>query len=175
MKCHNVLLYLSRFLTGDLLMSRLKEQWKQSQNLEFVWATSGNSSIFAHILDSHYSAPSSFDWEYAFSGGLGGSAPGALSNPTIVVQPASPFQQSNVQERADAFVMEMKRRAAWFRTDNLLVPHGDDFHYQVSPISFATSLDVLLCFILSVSTLTFSLFSPFSLSRLIVAVQSPPV
>ena len=110
---------------------RLKELWKQKQHLEFMWKTSATSSLFTHIFDSHYSAPNGFDWEYAFNGGEGGNAPGALSNPTLVIDSTSPFEEVNIGSRAEAFASEMHIRATYFRTNNLLVPHGDDFHYQV--------------------------------------------
>ena len=136
-------------------MNRLKDQWKGSRHLEFLWKTSNTTSLFTHILDSHYSAPSGFDWEYAFNGGLGGFSPAAPHNPVIITSSTSPFLISNVKERADAFVKEMKIRAAWFRTNNLLVPHGDDFHYQVLKIEIPFPSNTFINTSLNLATIVY--------------------
>ena len=45
----------------DRMHYLLKQAWKQSQRLEFVWrgtpSRGTSADMFTHILDSHYSAP----------------------------------------------------------------------------------------------------------------------
>lgn len=45
----------------------LKESWKQSKHLEFLWRGSNSLGeeveMFTHVLDSHYSFPSGFNFE----------------------------------------------------------------------------------------------------------------
>ena len=58
-------------------------------------------------------------------------------------QPTSPFSQPNVKSRAQAYTDEVKRRSAWYRHSNLLVPFGDDFMFQNSRIQFS-NMDALI-------------------------------
>lgn len=67
------------------------------------------SSIFTHVLHTHYSAVQGFDFE----------------NPEGVH-----VGDYNVKQRAETFVAEFRRRSAAYRSSHLLVPHGDDFKFQ---------------------------------------------
>ncbi|RYG42558.1 hypothetical protein EON68_01680, partial [archaeon] len=68
---------------------QLKSAWQSSASLEFVWqgsASRGNgSSIFTHVLDSHYSSPYTFQWEYTCPGCSSDASALADSNPPILV------------------------------------------------------------------------------------------
>jgi len=96
----------------------LKDSWKTSQHLEFVWRGSkslgSETEMLTHVLDSHYSFPSGFDFE-------GGSVP---------------ITDANIASRAQTLVNELIRRSAWYRTNNLLIPGGDDFRWQNAAVQY---------------------------------------
>ena len=104
-----------------------KDEWKASQHLEFVWrgsATLGRETeMFTHILDSHYSFPSGFNFE---------------RDP--------PITEANIASKAQSLVTELLKRSAWYRTPHLLVPGGDDFRWQNAEIQF-TNWDKLIDYI----------------------------
>eukprot|EP00735_Rhodelphis_limneticus_P005083 TRINITY_DN1678_c0_g1::TRINITY_DN1678_c0_g1_i1::g.17727::m.17727 TRINITY_DN1678_c0_g1::TRINITY_DN1678_c0_g1_i1::g.17727 ORF type:complete len:991 (-),score=264.01,sp/P34098/MANA_DICDI/29.95/6e-112,Glyco_hydro_38/PF01074.17/3.4e-76,Glyco_hydro_38C/PF07748.8/1e-27,Alpha-mann_mid/PF09261.6/2.7e-16 TRINITY_DN1678_c0_g1_i1:104-2710(-) len=103
---------------------RLKEDLKNSQNLEFIWrpdpALGSSSDILTHILDSHYSFPSGFDFEKD-----------------------TPITDANIKSRASILVSELKKRASWFKTRNILIPGGDDFRWIHADTQF-TNWDKLI-------------------------------
>ena len=94
-----------------------KEAWKAERHLEFVWRGSpslgAQTEMFTHVLDSHYSFPSGFNFE---------------AN--------APITDLNIAERAQTLATELLRRAAWFRTPYLLVPGGDDFGWKVASVQY---------------------------------------
>ena len=87
---------------------QLKDNWKAEKHLEFIWRGSkslgSETDMFTHILDSHYSFPSGFDFERD-----------------------APITDANIATRVQSLVTELKRRSQWFLTNNLLVTGGDDF------------------------------------------------
>lgn len=91
---------------------------QQSRAVEFMWTPSASTddSILTHVIGEGmlYMSPSGCDWE-------------GLQNNSF---PDSPITASNIGSRAAALAQELRRRAAHFRTPNLLVPFGGDFHFQ---------------------------------------------
>eukprot|EP00003_Mantamonas_plastica_P005509 TRINITY_DN1441_c1_g2_i4.p1 TRINITY_DN1441_c1_g2~~TRINITY_DN1441_c1_g2_i4.p1 ORF type:complete len:1388 (-),score=486.72 TRINITY_DN1441_c1_g2_i4:112-4029(-) len=90
-----------------------KAEFKNTKRMEFIWRGSGSlgkdTEILTHVLHTHYSAPRGFDWEEG--------APPLYEGSTLV-------------SRAQMFAGEMKNRANAYRTNNLLVPFGDDFKFK---------------------------------------------
>ena len=90
---------------------QLKTAWQQSQGLEFVWhgsASRGTSvGMWTHVLDSHYSSPWTFNFEYPGAGDVNTFSAADVS-PPIYVDAVSEFTPSNVAERADAFAQEVQ-------------------------------------------------------------------
>jgi hypothetical protein len=143
---------------GNRIDYQLLYAWRDAQQLEFIWRPSESrgkqGELFAHIFDSHYCIPTmpdgtGFEWEYGFgqmgtanSIGLNEDTPPKYS-PFLVANTSSPISKPNVAERAAMYATEMKRRAKWFRTRNLLVPHGCDFHFQNAAKQY-TNLDLLI-------------------------------
>ena len=98
----------------------IKQEMKENQELEFRWKNPHfNRTIFAHVLDSHYSTP-----------------------PIIGV---------TIEEKAKSFFDTCQKRLQWFKTDNLLLPFGNDFHFQNAPSDFK-EMDEILKYIADHST-----------------------
>ena len=90
----------------------IKQDMKQSRGLEFLWHNPHfNRTIFAHVLDSHYSTPVIF--------------------------------AATVKERAKSLVSTCQKRLQWYKTDNLLLPFGNDFHFQHAPSDFKEMDEIL--------------------------------
>lgn len=90
----------------------IKQEMKKNQELEFHWWSSNyNRTIFAHVLDSHYSTPIIFG--------------------------------VTVEEKAKSLFNTCQKRLQWYKTDNLLVPFGNDFHFQNAPSNFKDMDDIL--------------------------------
>ncbi|KAL6080566.1 Alpha-mannosidase 2 [Balamuthia mandrillaris] len=106
----------------------LKERFKQTKHMEFVWQgspTLGNhSEIFTHVLHTHYSAPEGFDFE----------------NVRVTLGP------SNLKRYADKLVSMLKGRSHAYKTNNLLVPFGDDFKFRKADTQFS-NMDMLIEYI----------------------------
>ena len=94
-----------------------KDQWKANKHLEFVWRGSeslgSETDMFTHVLDSHYSSPSDFDFEYN-----------------------APITDANIATRAANLVSILMQRSTWYRSSHLLVPAGDDFRFQNAKVQF---------------------------------------
>ena len=97
--------------------------------MEFVWQGSRMSrqadldtSIFTHVLHSHYSAPRGYDWE----------------------EPGVPRVSSwNAGSRAASLVSKLKRRATAYKTKHLLVTFGDDFKFKNAALQFQ-NMDLII-------------------------------
>jgi hypothetical protein len=97
---------------------KLKEQMMKDQTLEFNWIVSKDQTILTHVLDHHYSAPGGFMWE----------GRNLKENP--------PINQSNIDQRSQDLVRAFRARSQLFRTNNVLVPFGDDFQFRNAEINF---------------------------------------
>lgn len=84
-----------------------------------------NTSIFTHVLHTHYSAPKGYDFE----------------NPE-----AQTVFALNVAHRAASLISEARHRAASYRTRHLLVPWGDDFKFQRANHQF-TQMDMIVDYV----------------------------
>lgn len=104
---------------------KIKEAMRKTRNLEFLWLTDKELKIFTHVLHTHYSAPSGFDFE----------------NPGVFE-----VNNGNVKSRAAQFMNAMKSRADSYRTDVLLIPWGDDFKFRNAAKQYK-SMDLLISFI----------------------------
>jgi hypothetical protein len=112
---------------------KIKAQMKVEKSLEFIWKPKSSAvptntyknesdGLMTHVLHTHYSAPQGFDFE----------------NPGVMG-----VNNANVGDRARDFVNEMKRRAAHYRTNHILVPFGDDFKFKDASRQFG-SMDLLI-------------------------------
>lgn len=103
----------------------LKQIYKESRDMEFIWraspSLSSKAEMFTHVLHTHYAAPKTFDWE----------------------EDAVAVSDTNIQYRASYFVSSLKERAQAYRTNQLLVPWGDDFKFQNSDVQF-NNMDKLI-------------------------------
>eukprot|EP01114_Cavostelium_apophysatum_P007845 TRINITY_DN2004_c0_g1_i3.p1 TRINITY_DN2004_c0_g1~~TRINITY_DN2004_c0_g1_i3.p1 ORF type:complete len:1212 (-),score=393.06 TRINITY_DN2004_c0_g1_i3:43-3678(-) len=100
----------------------LKETYKQSRDMEFLWrpSPSTDDEIFTHVLHTHYSAIQGYDWE-----------DGA---PSVAGQQTS---------RAAHYATTCKNRAQSYRTKHLLVPFGDDFKFRNAQLQFS-NMDLII-------------------------------
>jgi len=72
---------------------------------------------------SSYCTPAGFDWEHGVTQNL----PEGDGPEPIVVNPPSPFTENNELEIATKYVDIAKTRAAYFKTNNILMLSGCDF------------------------------------------------
>lgn len=111
-------------LVGNRILYSQKEDFKRNLGMEFVWQ--GHTPIdgkparmFTHILDSHYSSPSGFDWEgWSWA------------------KPPPDLNASTVATKAKELAAILKERASWFATSKLLIPLGDDFKFRNATAEF---------------------------------------
>lgn len=90
----------------------LKQEMKKTKGLEFFWRNPySNLSVFAHVLDSHYSTPLIL--------GL------------------------TTEEKAKSFADTCHKRMLWYKTEHLLIPFGNDFHFQNAPSDFKEMDEIL--------------------------------
>lgn len=110
----------------------LKSSYKTNKHMEFMWKSCRHCSpslrerlkIFTHVLHTHYAAPIGFDWEE--------------HSPTI--------SANNLHSRAEILVQSLRQRAESYRSNQLLVPWGDDFKFQNAEIQFS-NMDKLIEYI----------------------------
>lgn len=90
----------------------LKQEMKENKGLEFFWRNPySNLSIFAHVLDSHYSTPVILGF--------------------------------TTEEKAKSFADTCHKRIVWYKTEHLLIPFGNDFHFQNAPSDFKEMDEIL--------------------------------
>lgn len=103
----------------------LDKDLAQSVDPDTIASSYSNTSIFTHVLHTHYSAPRGYDFE----------------NPE-----GFPVGDYNIQSRASELVRELRSRARAYRTSHLLVPFGDDFKFQDAFRQFS-SMDKLIDYV----------------------------
>lgn len=92
--------------------TRLKDLWHNQTRLQFQWQPHGQSAnttgVFAHVLDTHYGAPSivyknrSFTFDFEDFQHLGGSENPGSALP-VSTTPPSPFYNATAPDQAEAF------------------------------------------------------------------------
>jgi hypothetical protein len=103
----------------DRIPYKLKQQWREERNLEFVWQPSAsygsNLSIFTHVMYDMYCFPiDGIDWEWG----------------------SMPVEFLNIKSISDSVVNEIKNRNKSYRTNNVLFPFGCDFAHWWSTWMF---------------------------------------
>jgi len=109
---------------------------KAARDMEFWWQGSPSvgteSAMWTHLLSDHYCTPNGFNWEHGVTQDL----PDGDGPPPIIIDPPSWGTSSNALERAQLFVTEAKRRAAFYKTNNVVIPFGCDFTFQNANMMF---------------------------------------
>lgn len=108
----------------------------RDKSAELVWETSASlgtsSHLFTSIFFDHYSAPSGFCFDIL------------CNDEPINDNPDS--MGYNVAEKVDDFINFAKNVAKHYVTNNIIVPMGDDFHYQDAHVNFK-NMDKLIWYV----------------------------
>uniref|UniRef100_A0A6P4EAE6 Alpha-mannosidase n=1 Tax=Drosophila rhopaloa TaxID=1041015 RepID=A0A6P4EAE6_DRORH len=97
-----------------------KDERLMTKNAEMIWHGSANlgeeADLFSGALYNNYQAPDGFCFDVL------------CSDAPIIDGKHSP--DNNVKERVDAFLEYVTKMATQFRTPNVILTMGEDFHYQ---------------------------------------------
>ncbi|KAH8287905.1 hypothetical protein KR018_006962 [Drosophila ironensis] len=97
-----------------------KDERLMTKNAEMIWHGSANlgeqSDLFSGALYNNYQAPDGFCFDIL------------CSDTPIIDGKHSP--DNNVKEKVDAFFEYVTKMATRYRTNNLILTMGEDFHYQ---------------------------------------------
>nr|XP_016945444.1 lysosomal alpha-mannosidase isoform X2 [Drosophila suzukii] len=97
-----------------------KDERLMTKNAEMIWHGSANlgeeSDLFSGALYNNYQAPDGFCFDIL------------CSDAPIIDGKHSP--DNNVKERVDTFLEYVTKMATQFRTPNVILTMGEDFHYQ---------------------------------------------
>ncbi|GLV45785.1 Lysosomal alpha-mannosidase II [Carabus blaptoides fortunei] len=107
--------------------------WQGSQSL------GPSSQLFTSILYNHYSAPPGFCFDVL------------CSDDSIVENQNSP--EYNAERKARAFLSFVKQQASYYKTNNIIITMGDDFHYQ-DALYYFKNLDKLISAVNKLQTKT---------------------
>ncbi|EFC40940.1 predicted protein [Naegleria gruberi] len=132
----------------DRIDERLKHKYREipgsgtyaiEKHFEWEWCPSHsdpNSCIFTHVLEHHYSAP-----EICFNDGT-------CTGFDFESDPASnpPITNENIDARASLLVDYMRNVSKTYRTNNVLIPFGNDFRFQKANLMF-DNMDLLISYI----------------------------
>ncbi|XP_077136225.1 epididymis-specific alpha-mannosidase [Ranitomeya variabilis] len=138
------------------LISRIdydsKSAMQDSKNLQFVWRGSRSLSekqeIFTHVMDQfRYCTPSYLPFTNR-SGFYWNGVALFPDPPTDGIYPnmSLPVTSENIQQYAEAMMKNIKTRAAWFRSNDVLWPWGCDKQFFNSSVQF-NNMDLLLDYI----------------------------
>lgn len=106
---YSLLMY--RAFVLNRIPDSIKQEMKKNKELEFHWQNPHtNHTIFAHVLDSHYSTP-------------------------LILG-------ITTEQKARSFVDTCRTRLQWYKTGHLLLPFGNDFHFQ-TPSNFKDMDEIL--------------------------------
>lgn len=111
---------------------RDKAQRQNDKTMEVVWKSSDNlddNDILTGVLYNHYSPPPGFCFDMLCN-----------DEPIIDDEYSADY---NVDARISAFADFVKRQAGYFRTNNVILTMGDDFHYMSAQMWFK-NLDKLI-------------------------------
>ncbi|XP_073430619.1 epididymis-specific alpha-mannosidase [Dendrobates tinctorius] len=138
------------------LISRIdydsKAAMQDSKNLQFVWRGSRSLSekqeIFTHVMDQfRYCTPSYLP--FTNRSGFYWNGIALFPDPPkdgIYPNMSLPVTSDNIQQYAEAMMKNIKTRAAWFRSDDVLWPWGCDKQFFNSSVQF-NNMDLLLDYI----------------------------
>ncbi|XP_002065049.4 lysosomal alpha-mannosidase isoform X2 [Drosophila willistoni] len=112
-----------------------KDERLMTKNAEMIWHGSANlgetADLFSGALYNNYQAPDGFCFDIL------------CSDTPIIDGKHSP--DNNVKERVDAFFEFVNKMATGYRTPNLLITMGEDFHYQNADMWYK-NLDKLIMY-----------------------------
>lgn len=115
---------------------RDKDKRLSDQTMEMIWqaqsSTGEDSDIFTGINYNGYSPPETFCWDIYCN-----DEP-MMDNPLL--------KDYNAPRRAQEFIASIREQAKHYRTKNVKVEMGMDFHYQ-SAISWYRNMDKLIKFV----------------------------
>ncbi|NXU56557.1 MA2B2 mannosidase, partial [Turnix velox] len=130
----------------------LKADMQKNKKLQFVWQGSPSLSerqeIFTHVMDQYsYCTPS----QIPFSNRSGFYWNGYATFPDppkdgVYPNMSLPVTEANIHLYAQTMVANIKERAAWFRTSDVLWPWGCDKQFFNASVQFS-NMDLLLDYI----------------------------
>ncbi|XP_033119415.1 epididymis-specific alpha-mannosidase-like isoform X2 [Anneissia japonica] len=134
-----------------------KEAMMKNKGLQFVWQSTksfgASREIFTHVMDSYsYCVPS--DLPFSNRSGFYWNGIAVFPDPPsdgIYPNMSLPVTEDNLKQYADVMVGNIKQRAAWFKTNNVLWPWGCDKQFFNATIQFK-NMDKLLAYIQEAST-----------------------
>ena len=111
---------------------RDKTQREHNKTLEMVWEASqdlgAQSDLFTGVLFDHYGPPPGFCWDL-------------LCNDEPIMD--SPILENNLDDRIKVFVDYVRNQGEHYKTNNIMLTMGMDFHYQAAHAWFM-NLDRLI-------------------------------
>ena len=110
---------------------RDKSQRVEEKTLEMIWETSADttSEIFTGINYNYYSPPDYFCWDY-------------WCNDEPIMDDAS-LSDYNSRQIALDLIEYLERQASHYRSNNILLTMGMDFHYQIAHVWYK-NLDITI-------------------------------
>ncbi|XP_074131165.1 epididymis-specific alpha-mannosidase isoform X3 [Sminthopsis crassicaudata] len=130
----------------------LKEDMQKAKKLQFVWRGSPSlaesQEIFTHVMDQYsYCTPSYVP--FSNRSGFYWNGIAVFPNPPedgVYPNMSVPVTDASLGLYAQTMVANIKERAAWFRTQDVLWPWGCDKQFFNSSVQFA-NMDPLLAYI----------------------------
>ncbi|CAD7086199.1 unnamed protein product [Hermetia illucens] len=110
-----------------------KSERLTNKTAEMIWEGSdslgSSSDLFTGVLYNHYSSPPGFCFDVL------------CSDEPIIDGKHSP--DNNVDRRLESLLQYLQKMAQYYQTNHLMVPFGDDFHYQDAHLVYK-NLDKLI-------------------------------
>ncbi|NXF84810.1 MA2B2 mannosidase, partial [Eubucco bourcierii] len=130
----------------------LKTDMQKNKKLQFVWRGSPSLSerqeIFTHVMDQYsYCTPSQIP--FSNRSGFYWNGIAAFPDPPkdgVYPNMSVPVTDTNIHSYAQTMVANMKERAAWFRTSDVLWPWGCDKQFFNASVQYS-NMDLLLDYI----------------------------
>ncbi|XP_068926270.1 epididymis-specific alpha-mannosidase isoform X2 [Petaurus breviceps papuanus] len=130
----------------------LKEDMQKAKELQFVWQGSPSlaesQEIFTHVMDQYsYCTPSHIP--FSNRSGFYWNGIALFPNPPedgVYPNMSMPVTDASLSLYAQTMVANIKERAAWYRTQDVLWPWGCDKQFFNSSVQFA-NMDPLLAYI----------------------------
>ncbi|NXL83135.1 MA2B2 mannosidase, partial [Alectura lathami] len=130
----------------------LKADMQKNKKLQFVWqgspSLSESQEIFTHVMDQYsYCTPSQIP--FSNRSGFYWNGIAVFPDPPkdgVYPNMSLPVTDTNIQLYAQAMVANIKERAAWFRTSDVLWPWGCDKQFFNASVQYS-NMDLLLDYI----------------------------